>query len=87
MSSRSLSPHYYELNAMPWINSLASRFFFFAVDPACMSASELSRRLLAAHGVRVGPVDEQTLRAVTHLDVAAAGIDSAIQAVREVLAA
>ena len=59
---------------------------FFAVDPARMSASELSRRLLAAHGVRIGPVDEQTLRAVTHLDVAAAGIDSAIQAVREVLA-
>jgi threonine aldolase len=63
-----------------------TNILFFAVDPACMSASELSRRLLAAHGVRIGAVDEQTLRAVTHLDVAAAGIDSTIQAVREVLA-
>lgn len=64
-----------------------TNLIFFAVDPACMSASELSRRLLATHGVRIGAVEEQTLRAVTHLDVDAAGIDSAIQAVREVLAA
>jgi len=64
-----------------------TNLIFFAVDPACMSASELSRRLLATHGVRIGAVEAQTLRAVTHLDVDAAGIDSAIQAVREVLAA
>jgi threonine aldolase len=59
---------------------------YFAVDPARMSATELAERLLAAHGVRVGPMDEQSLRAVTHLDVAASDIEDAIQAVREVLA-
>jgi threonine aldolase len=59
---------------------------YFAVDPARMNAPELAARLLAAHGVRVGPIDEKTLRAVTHLDVAGAGIEAAIRAVREVLA-
>jgi threonine aldolase len=59
---------------------------YFAVDPARISAPELSRRLLAAHGVRIGPVDGKTLRAVTHLDVAAGGIEAALQAVRAVLA-
>ena len=58
---------------------------YFAVDQARTSAPELAARLLAAHGVRVGPVDEKTLRAVTHLDVAASGIEATIQAVREVL--
>jgi threonine aldolase len=59
---------------------------YFAVDPAVISAPELSRRLLATHGVRIGPVDGITLRAVTHLDVSASGIQAAIQAVRAVLA-
>jgi threonine aldolase len=59
---------------------------YFAVDSTRMSAPELAARLLAAHGVRVGPIDEVTLRAVTHLDVAASEIEAAIQAVRELLA-
>ena len=59
---------------------------YFAVDPARTSAPELAAHLLAAHGVRVGPIDEKTLRAVTHLDVDASGIEVAIQAVREALA-
>ena len=59
---------------------------FFDVDPKRMSAPDLSRRLLAAHGVRIGSFDEKTLRAVTHLDVADTGIEAAIRAVGEVLA-
>ena len=59
---------------------------YFAVDSARMSAPELAERLLAAHGVRVGPMDGKSLRAVTHLDVTASGIATAIQAVREILA-
>ena len=59
---------------------------YFAVDPARMSAPELAERLLAAYGVRVGPMDEKTLRAVTHLDVTASGIATAIQAVEDILA-
>ncbi len=59
---------------------------YFAVDPALMSAPELAERLLSAHGVRVGSMDEKSLRAVTHLDVTASGIATAIQAVEDILA-
>ncbi len=59
---------------------------YFAVDPALLSAPELAERLLTPHGVRVGAVDGETLRAVTHLDVPAEGIETAIQAVKEIVA-
>ena len=59
---------------------------YFAVDTARMSAPELSRGLLEGPGVRIGAVDARRLRAVTHLDVSAADIDSALQAVTAVLA-
>ena len=42
---------------------------------------------LAASGVVMGPLDDRTVRAVTHLDVDAEGIGQALGAVRAVLAA
>src|SRR5262249_20471445 len=39
---------------------------------------------LLAHGVRVGAMGQRTMRAVTHLDVDAAGIDRALAAARQV---
>ena len=39
---------------------------------------------LLERGVRMGPLDAHTVRAVTHLDVDAAGIDAALAAAREV---
>ena len=59
---------------------------YFAVDSARMSAPELSHGLLEGHGVRIGAVDARRLRAVTHLDVSAADIEAALQAVTAVLA-
>jgi threonine aldolase len=54
----------------------------FDVDAAgAISAAELARRL-ADRGVRIAPIAPYRLRAVTHLDVAADGIDGAIEAVR-----
>jgi threonine aldolase len=62
------------------------------VDPAnvetnivlvgCADATALVR-LLAERGVRVGAVDEHTVRMVTHLDVDEAGIERAIAAAGE----
>ena len=49
-------------------------------------APALCERLLAA-GVRMGALDGRTVRAVTHLDVDAAGVDAALAAVRDALAA
>ena len=67
-------------------DEVETNMVYFAVDPALMSAPELAERLLSAHGVRVGPMDEKSLRAVTHLDVTASGIATAIQAVEDILA-
>ncbi|HWT22217.1 MAG TPA: threonine aldolase family protein [Solirubrobacteraceae bacterium] len=49
-------------------------------------ARGLCERLLA-DGIRMGALDDQTVRAVTHLDVDAAGIDAAIAAATRALAA
>ena len=40
---------------------------------------------LLAHGVRTGALGAQTIRAVTHLDVTAAGIERALAAARQVV--
>ncbi|MDQ3037856.1 MAG: low specificity L-threonine aldolase, partial [Myxococcota bacterium] len=47
---------------------------------ASITPVELCRRA-AEHGVRLAPVGPRHVRAVTHLDVDAAGIDRAIAAV------
>jgi threonine aldolase len=59
---------------------------YFSVDPGRMNAAELAERLLASHGVRVGAIDGNNIRAVTHLDVTAADIEAAIQAIEEIVA-
>ena len=52
-----------------------------------MTARELSERLLARNGVRIGATGAQRLRAVNHLDVTGPDIDDAVQALRAVLTA
>lgn len=53
-------------------------FFQLDIDRLGFDAPEFSRRL-AAHGVRIGPFDVRTLRAVTHLDVTAADIEHTLR--------
>jgi threonine aldolase len=55
---------------------------FFDVT-GTLDAPTAVQRLLA-HGVRVGAMGPRTMRAVTHLDVDAAGIDRALAAARQV---
>ena len=55
------------------------------VEVGPLAAPELSARL-AASGVRMAPIAPTQLRAVTHLDVDTAGIDRALDAVRNALA-
>jgi threonine aldolase len=54
----------------------------FEVEP--IAAAELSARLARA-GVRIAPIAPARLRAVTHLDVDAAGIERALAAIRDAL--
>jgi threonine aldolase len=63
--------------------SVETNIVIFEVTP--IPAEELSRRLAAA-GVRIAPIAPQRLRAVTHLDVDAAGVDRAAEAIRAALA-
>jgi len=55
---------------------------FFDVT-GTLDAPTAVQRLLT-HGVRVGAMGQRTMRAVTHLDVDAAGIDRALAAARQV---
>lgn len=66
---------------------IETNIVFFELDIVALgfNAHEFSRRL-AAHGVRIGPFDDRTLRAVTHLDVSSADIDITLAAVARVLA-
>jgi threonine aldolase len=50
------------------------------------NAADFCRRL-AAEGVRMGALDDRTVRAVTHLDVDDAGIDRALEAARNAVSA
>jgi threonine aldolase len=54
---------------------------FFDVDPGTCTGPELCERL-ARHGVRMIALDPQRVRAVTHLDVDAAGVARAVDALR-----
>ena len=63
-----------------------TNMIYFEVEPARMSAQELSARLLADHGVRIGATATQRLRAVTHLDVTGSDIEDAVQAIKATLA-
>jgi len=58
--------------------------YFDVVAPA---GAEALCTALAARSVRMGAMGPQTVRAVTHLDVTAADIETAIRALREACAA
>ena len=53
--------------------------------PGEPSAEEFADRMLAEHGVRFSQIAPTQLRAVTHLDVSAEDIDTAVDAARRVL--
>ena len=56
--------------------------FFDLTGP--LDAAALVERLLA-RGIRMGAMGPRTVRAVTHLDVDAAGVDRALEAARQIL--
>ena len=69
------------------LDSVESNIVYFAVEEAVeRSAKEISASV-AERGVSIGALGPRLLRAVTHLDVAAAEVDAALEALREVMAA
>jgi threonine aldolase len=74
------------LAALPGVKldpaEVETNIVFFDVA-GTLDAPAVVERLLA-HGVRMGALGPRTVRAVTHLDVGAAGIDTALAAARQV---
>lgn len=79
------------LAALPGVTldtaGIDTNIVFFRIDMERLGfdAAELSKRL-AEHGVRIGPFDERTLRAVTHLDISAADIEQTLVVASKFLA-
>ena len=68
------------------LDSVQSNIVYFRVDEADeRSANEITAALTARH-VSIGALGPRLLRAVTHLDVDAAGVDTALAVLREVMA-
>jgi threonine aldolase len=67
------------------VSEIETNMVYFDIAEAGMSPGELAEGL-RRRGVRIGPMGPSLMRAVTHLDVDEAGVDRAIEAVREVLA-
>jgi threonine aldolase len=64
--------------------SVETNLVYFDVTAPAWSAEKLCNAL-RSHDVRIGAMGTHTLRAVTHLDVDAAGMDRALAALRQVL--
>jgi threonine aldolase len=64
--------------------TVETNIVFFDVAEAEQSAPQIAEGL-AGHGVRIGPMGENTMRAVTHIDVDRAMIEEAAGALRAVV--
>src|SRR5262250_144321 len=75
------------LAALPGIKldpaSVENNLVFFDLTGSLDAATAVAR--LLTHGVRMGALGPRTIRAVTHLDVTAAGIEKTLAAARTVL--
>ncbi len=67
-------------------DAVETNIVFFDVAGTGMTAGRLAERL-ADHGVRVGPMGESLIRAVTHLDVTTEQVAEAATAVKAVVEA
>jgi threonine aldolase len=66
-------------------STVETNIVIFDVADAVGSAPAIAGLTLAQHGVRLCPLSETVIRAVTHLDVDRAAIDAAIEALTSVL--
>ena len=66
--------------------AVATNIVFFDVGGTGLTADQVAERL-ADHGVRIGPMGEDLMRAVTHLDVTTEQVAKAAAAVRAVVEA
>jgi threonine aldolase len=61
---------------------IETNIVIFDVDRTGLSGEDFNARTVASHGVRFSVLAPTTVRAVTHLDIAASGISQALEAAR-----
>jgi threonine aldolase len=66
-------------------NEIDTNMVFFDVAGLGVTASDFAGRMLAGHDIRIGAMGPSVLRAVTHLDVDAGGIEDTITAAKTVV--
>ena len=66
------------------VDAIETNMIFFEVTHARFDAAEVAEKLLA-RGIRIGAVGARRMRAVTHLDVDAAGVEEAARALARVM--
>ena len=66
------------------VDAVETNMVFFDVSGTGLGAPEVAARLLA-QGVRIGAVSDRRMRAVTHLDVDAAGVEEAARVLAQVV--
>jgi threonine aldolase len=65
---------------------IETNIVFFDVDTPLLDAAGLSESLMRDHGVRIGAMGANRMRAVTHLDVTRSDIEQALTALKAVMA-
>ncbi len=66
------------------LESVQTNMIYFDTSGCGLGAPEIGERLLA-RGVRIGDIDDATMRAVTHIDVDRAGVEDAAETLRTVV--
>ena len=67
------------------LDSVESNIVYFEVEEAARRSAQEISEALAERGVSIGALGPRRLRAVTHLDVAAADVDTALAVLRDVM--
>ena len=69
------------------LDAVESNIVYFEVEEAIGGSAKDISGALAERGVSIGALGPRLLRAVTHLDVGAAEVDTALEVLRDVMAA
>ena len=67
------------------LDSVESNIVYFEVEEAARRPAQEISEALAERGVSIGALGPRRLRAVTHLDVAATDVDTALAVLRDVM--
>jgi len=66
--------------------AVETNIVFFGVSGTGLSTTDFSARLLSEHGIRIGAASPRAMRALTHLDVSRANIETTLRAIEKLTA-